>query len=369
MSILFESREINGMRIVNRFVRSATWEGMAGLDGSVTPGLTDVMLELAKGGVGLIITGHTYIRPEGQASPLQLGVYKDELIPGLREMTDAVHAAGGRIMMQLAHAGHFAPEKLTGLTPVVASNYEGLSRGPRKELSVSDIQELTGAFADAARRAQAAGFDGVQLHAGHGYLLSQFLSPIFNRRTDDYGGPIKNRARIHVEVVRAIRNAVGAGYPILIKMNCRDFAEQGLSLEDSLAAARMLVDTGLDAIEVTGGLLTGGKWSPSRPGIHSADKEAYFREELRAFRKELSVPLILVGGNRSFEMSEQLVAEGAADFIAMSRPFIREPHLIARWQAGDRRRAECKSDNLCFGPALESKGMYCVTAEREISVP
>jgi 2,4-dienoyl-CoA reductase-like NADH-dependent reductase (Old Yellow Enzyme family) len=248
---------------------------------------------------------------------------------------------------------------------VVASTYEGLSRGPRKELSVSDIQELTRAFADAAKRAQSAGFDGVQLHSGHGYLLSQFLSPQFNRRTDNYGGSIENRARIHVEVVLAIRKAVGAGYPVLIKMNCQDFAENGLTLKDSLIAATMLVDAGLDAIEVTGGILTGGKLSPTRPGIHSADKEAYFQEELRAFRKGVSVPLILVGGNRSFEVSEQLVAEGAADFIAMSRPLIREPHLIARWQGGDRRRAECNSDNLCFGPALEGKGMYCVTAERE----
>lgn len=365
MSILFESRDINGMKLSNRFVRSATWEGMAGLDGSVTPRLIDVMVELAKGGVGLIISGHTYIRQEGQAGPLQLGVYKDELIPGLREMTAAVHAAGGKIVMQLAHAGHFAPEKLTGQTPVVASTYEGLSRGPRKELSVSDIQELTGAFADAAKRAQSAGFDGVQLHSGHGYLLSQFLSPHFNRRTDDYGGRIENRARMHVEVVRAIRNAVGPGYPVLIKMNCRDFTDDGLTLDDSLTAAKMLVDAGLDAIEVSGGLLTGGKLSPSRPGVQSADKEAYFQEELRAFRKAFSVPLILVGGNRSFEVSEQLVSEGAADFISMCRPFIREPHLIARWQSGDRRRAECKSDNLCFGPAIEGKGMYCVTAERE----
>jgi 2,4-dienoyl-CoA reductase-like NADH-dependent reductase (Old Yellow Enzyme family) len=365
MSILFDSSDINGMKLANRFVRSATWEAMAGLDGSVTPRLIDTNAELARGGVGLIISGHTYIRQEGQASPLQLGVYKDDLIPGLREMTAAVHAAGGKIVMQVAHAGHFAPTNLTGQTPVVASVYEGLSRSPRKELTVSDIQELVAAFGDAAKRAQSAGFDGVQIHAGHGYLLSQFLSPIFNRRTDDYGGSIENRARMHVEVVRAIRKAVGADYPVLIKMNCRDFADNGLSLEDSLAAAKLLADAGLDAIEVTGGLLTGGKMSPSRPGINSVDKEAYFSEELRAFRKAVSLPLILVGGNRSFEVSEQLIREGVADYIAMSRPLIREPSLISRWQSGDRRRAECKSDNLCFGPGLEGKGIYCVTQERE----
>jgi len=365
MSRLFENSEINGMKLANRFVRSATWEGMAGTDGTVTQKLIDTMTALARGGVGLIISGHTYVSQDGQASPFQLGVYKDELIPGLRDMAAAIHAAGGKIVMQLAHAGHFAPEKLTGQAPVVASNYEGISKTPRKELTVQDIQDLVTAIADAALRAKSAGFDGVQIHAAHGYLLSQFLSPIFNRRADGYGGSIENRARIIVEAIHAIRAVVGKDYPVLIKMNCRDFAENGLSLEDSLVAGELLAHAGLDAIELSGGLLTGRKLSPSRPGIHSADKEAYFREELLAFKKRIAIPLILVGGNRSIEVAEELVAGGAADYIAMSRPLIREPDLISRWKSGDRRRAACKSDNLCFGPGLEGRGIYCVTAERE----
>jgi 2,4-dienoyl-CoA reductase-like NADH-dependent reductase (Old Yellow Enzyme family) len=365
MSRLFENSAINGMILANRFVRSATWEGMASADGAVTPKLIDTMTALARGGVGLIICGHTYIRQDGQASPWQLGVYKDELTPGLCEMTAAVHEAGGKIVMQLAHAGHFAPKNLTGQPPVVASDYEGLSRMPRKELTVQDIQDLIAAFADAAQRAKSSGFDGVQIHAAHGYLLSQFLSPIFNRRADGYGGSIENRARMHVEVVHAIRRAVGKEFPVLIKMNCRDFAENGLSLEDSLFAGELLAHAGLDAIELSGGLLTNRKLSPSRPGIHSVDKEAYFREELRAFKKQIAIPLILVGGNRSIEISEQLVAEGAANYIAMSRPLIRESDLISRWKSGDRRRAACTSDNLCFGPGREGRGICCVTEERE----
>lgn len=365
MDRLFESSEINGMKLKNRFVRSATWEGMASPDGAVTPKLIETMSALAKGGVGLIISGHAYIRQDGQASPWQLGVYKDELITGLREMAAAVHEAGGRIIMQLAHAGHFAVENLTGQTPLVVSNYEGLAKTPRKELTAQDIGDLVATFADAARRAKSAGFDGVQVHSAHGYLLSQFLSPAFNRRSDIYGGSIENRARIHVETVKAIRNVVGSDYPVLIKMNCRDFTENGLGLEDALIAANLISDAGLDAIELSGGILTGGKLSPSRSGIKSADKEAYFREELRAFKKQIEIPLILVGGNRSFEVAEQLVEEGSADYISMCRPFIREPDLIARWKTGDRRKAECKSDNLCFMPALEGKGIYCVTRERE----
>lgn len=365
MNTLFEITEINGMKLANRFVRSATWEGLATMEGAVTPKLIDTMTTLAEGGVGLIITGHGYVRPEGQASPWQLGIHKDDLIAGLREMTDAVHAAGGKIVMQLAHAGHFAPEQLTGFTPVVVSNYDGLSRSPRKELTVDAIAELVAAFAAAAVRARSAGFDGVELHSAHGYLFSQFLSPIYNRRTDNYGGCIENRCRIHLDTVRAIRNAVGKAYPLLIKMNCRDFAEGGLDLEDALIAAERMVEAGVDAIEVSGGLLTGGKLSPSRPGINKPEKEAYFREELRAFRKRIAVPLILVGGNRSIEVSEQLVAEGVADYVAMSRPLIREPNLISRWKSGDRRRATCISDNLCFGPGLEGNGISCVTWERE----
>ena len=365
MNRLFESSEIKDMRLRNRFVRSATWEGMATPEGKVTPKLIETMAALAKGGVGLIITSHAYIRREGQASPWQIGVYKDELIPGLREMTDAVHEAGAKICLQLAHAGHFAAENLTGVPPWVVSAYEGLAATPRREMTAKDIGELVAAFADAAVRAKAAGFDGVQIHSAHGYLLSQFLSPAFNRRKDLYGGSIGNRTRIHLEVLEAIRKVAGDDFPVLIKMNCRDFTEDGLSLDDSLTAAGLLAGAGLDAIELSGGLLTGGKLSPSRSRIDSEDKEAYFREELGAFRKQVHIPLILVGGIRSFGVAERLVAEGTADHISMSRPFICEPDLITRWQAGDHGKAGCKSDNLCFKPGLGGEGIRCVTKQRE----
>jgi 2,4-dienoyl-CoA reductase-like NADH-dependent reductase (Old Yellow Enzyme family) len=324
-----------------------------------------MMAELAGGGVGLIITSHAYVRPNGQAGPWQIGIYKDELIGGLQKMTAAVHKAGGRIVAQLAHAGHFAPEKLTGQSPLVVSDYEGLARSPRREISSGDIREIVKAFAEAAGRAKEAGFDGVQIHSAHGYLLNQFLSPMFNRRRDEYGGSVANRARIHLEIYHAIRGAAGNSFPVLMKLNSRDFSENGLSLDDSVQAAGLLADAGLDAIELSGGLLTGGKLAPSRPGIDSEEKEAYFSEEARAFRKAIRIPLILVGGIRSFEVSERLVQDGLADYISMSRPFIREPDLIRRWKEGDRRRAECLSDNLCFQPGVEGEGIYCVVEKRE----
>ena len=367
MSTLFESSFINKLQLPNRFVRSATWEGMAAPDGSVTEPLIETLVALAQGEVGLIIAGHAYVRPEGQATPAQLGINQDELLPGLRQLTAAIHDRGGRIAAQLAHAGNFAAEKLIGQPPWVVSDYEGLAESPRHEITPRDLKDLVAAFAAAAGRAQAAGFDAVQLHSAHGYLLSQFLSPIFNRRLDDYGGSIDNRARIHVEIVRAIRAVVGPNFPVLIKMNCQDFAENGLTVADSIQAADLLADAGLDAVELSGGLLTGGKMSPTRPGIDSPEKEAYFSEELQAFRQAIHLPLILVGGIRSFEVAKRLVKDGLADYIAMSRPFIREPDLIKRWRLGDRRRAECKSDNLCFKPAFAGQGIYCLTAAREQS--
>ncbi len=178
MSKLFEESALKGMRLSNRFVRSATWEGMAAEDGGVTPKLMETMNALAKGGVGLIISSHAYVRPEGQAGPWQLGIYKDELSPGLREMAASVHERDGRMVMQLSHAGNFAAERLIGQPPLVVSDFEGLAKSPRKEITARDIREIVSAFRDAAERAKTAGFDGVQIHCAHGYLLNQFLSPL-----------------------------------------------------------------------------------------------------------------------------------------------------------------------------------------------
>ncbi len=359
MSKLFETSRINGMTLSNRFIRSATWEGMATPEGAVTPRLIETMKTLAQGGVGLIISSHAFVRPDGQASPFQLGIYKDDLIPGLQEMTNAVHENSSKIVLQLAHAGNFAMKKLTGQPPLVASNFEGLASSPRKEMNVEDILELIRAFGDAARRAQVAGFDGVQIHSAHGYLLSQFLSPALNRRKDEYGGTNQNRARIHLQIYEAIRKVVGQDYPIFIKLNCKDFIENGMSLEESIQVAKWLAEAGLDAIELSGGFITGGKLSPSRSGIDSEEKEAYFQEEARAMKKEIRIPLILVGSIRSFAVAVRLIEEGTADYISMSRPLIREPDLINRWKAGGRHRSECRSDNLCFKPGMDGEGVYC----------
>jgi 2,4-dienoyl-CoA reductase-like NADH-dependent reductase (Old Yellow Enzyme family) len=364
MSLLFESTRINGMTLSNRFVRSATWEGMASEEGAVTSKLIDLMTALAKGDVGLIISSHAYVRRDGQAGPWQLGIYDDGLIEGLKKMTAAVHEQNGRIIAQLAHAGFYANPKLTQKQGLAPSNVEGLAKSPRQEMTVDDIHELAAAFSQAAERARSAGFDGVQIHAAHGYLLSQFLSPLYNHRTDDFGGDIENRARFLMEVLKGIRQRVGPDYPVLVKLNSQDFFDNGLNLEDALRVGQMLTAEGIDAIELSGGLLIGGKMSPSRMGIKIEEKEAYFQKEARAFKSKINVPLILVGGNRSFNVCEDIVNQGVADYISMSRPFIREPDLVERWKSGDRSKSRCLSDNQCFGPAMAGEGIYCVTEKK-----
>lgn len=365
MSVMFETTEINGMTLPNRFVRSATWEGMAGEDGTCTPKLVKLMADLAEGAVGMIITSHAYVRKDGQAGPWQLGVYEDRLMDGLRRMTDTMHTHDSRVVIQLAHAGLFANPRLTGQMPLAPSSVEGFVKSPPKEMSQEAIRDITESFGEAARRAREAGFDGVQIHAAHGYLLNQFLSPAFNRRRDEYGGPAENRARAALEVLHRIREAVGNDYPVLIKMNCQDFLDHGLGLEDSLKIGALLEEGGLDAIELSGGTMVSGKLPPFWEGIKSEDKEAYFRDAAKAFKAQLRIPLILVGGNRSFSLAERLVHEGCADYISMSRPLIREPHLIKRWASGDRRKAACLSDNLCFGPAIAGEGITCVVEQRK----
>ncbi|MGD8943809.1 MAG: NADH:flavin oxidoreductase [Desulfobacterales bacterium] len=365
MTTLFEPSEINGMKLQNRFVRSATWEGLAAEDGSCTPQLVDLMETLAKGGVGLIISSHAYVQKVGQAGTGQLGIHNDDMIPGLKEMTAAVHNRKGIIVCQLAHAGFFGNEKLCGQTPLAPSAIDGIAEGMRKEMTADDIRKVITAFAAAARRAKIAGFDGVQIHGAHGYLISEFISPMFNHRTDEYGGPIENRARLPLAVLQAIREAVGVDYPVLIKLNCKEFVDGGLQPEEFVQVGKMLADAGIDAIEISGGLPVSPKTRPSQLGINKEEKEAYFQEEARALRKETDVTLILVGGNRSFHVAEGLVAEGVADYISMSRPLIREPHLINRWKAGDQTKAACISDNMCFRPAIKGDGIYCVTERRE----
>ena len=368
MAKLFETTAIKSMKLANRFVRSATWEGMAGTDGSCSQGLIDVTAGLAEGGVGLIITGHAFVSPEGQAGPWQTGVHSDAMLPGLGSMTAAVHRSGGKVALQLAHAGCYGFASGTGIEAVGPSAGIAGKTPPCRELTPDEILNVCAAFGRGAGRAKAAGFDAVQIHAAHGYLLSEFLSPFFNRRTDGYGGSIGNRARIVLEVLHSVRTAVGEGYPVVIKLNSQDFIDGGLSVEDMLAVAALLEQGGIDAVEMSGGTIyASGQYSAVRAGfLATPQQEVYYRDAALRFKERIAVPLMLVGGIRSLEVAEALFDDGIADYISISRPLIREPGLINRWRAGDRRRAGCLSENHCFGPLMRGEGLGCPVRKGEL---
>jgi 2,4-dienoyl-CoA reductase-like NADH-dependent reductase (Old Yellow Enzyme family) len=365
ISTLFEHTVIHNLVLANRFVRSAKWEGMAAPDGKSTTRLADKMVKLAEGGVGLIITGHAYVSREGQAGPWQLGVNDDTTIPGLAQMTEAVHGSGGKIALQIAHGGAHAKFALSGLDAIGPSVLHKDGAAVCREMTHDDINRVVRAFGDAAGRAKRVGFDAVQIHAAHGYLLNRFLSPWVNQRTDVYGGSLSNRARVVLKVVAAVRQAVGNDYPVMIKLNSEDFIEGGFSVEDMLAVSAPLEVAGIDAIELSGGTINDlSRFHAARFGATSKDDEAYYRDAARRFKQRIGVPLILVGGIRSLDVAERLVAEGVTDHVALCRPLICEPDLVNRWKSGDTRKSRCVSDNRCFGPAVAGKGLRCVLGEK-----
>lgn len=365
MRSLFDETTIKTMQLRNRLVRSATWEGMCDEDGRPTKRLTDLYVTLARGGIGLIMTGYAFVRPDGRQLPRKMGVHTDDFAGDFRKMTGAVHDAGGRIAIQLVHAGGQTDSGAAGRRPLAPSAVEA-EQFPEvpEELSAAEIQAIVAAFGDAARRARDWGFDAVQLHGAHGYLINQFLSPLTNRRTDEYGGGIDNRCRFLMEVYHKVRDAVGDDYPVMIKLNGADNLPGGLVLEDAVFAARLLSRSGIDAIEVSGGTPASGKETPVRLQIDEPGKEAYHLGYARRIREAVTCPVMVVGGIRSYEVAEQAVAETGLDYISMARPLIREPALANRWRDGDRRPAACISCNSCFGPGLKEGGIYCVQEKK-----
>ena len=368
MSKLFESTTINGMKLKNRFVRSATYEAMAGLDGSVTEKLLNCMAELARGEVGLIITGHTHVTKEGQAGPRQMGIYSDEMIEGLKQLTSTVHENGGLVAAQLAHAGMRGIGK-GDAAPLGPSDVVQDGDKKASAMTENDIQRTVKAFGDAAKRAVQADFDAIEIHAAHGYLLSQFLSPYYNRRRDNYGGSLENRAKLLIKVYEEIRQQVGNSFPVLIKINSEDFLDGGMTLAETIKVCHMLEDRGMNAIEMSGGTFESGKLIPSRIGTSkSEDREVYYRKAAEIFKKEIGTPLILVGGFLSFNIAEEVITSGLADYVALARPLIREPDLIKRWSKGDLKKASCISCNKCFSTLFMKEALHCAAKKKQKGV-
>ncbi|MFA5027004.1 MAG: NADH:flavin oxidoreductase [Candidatus Methylomirabilota bacterium] len=353
MSVLFQPVTVGGMRLRNRFVRSATQDYLGHPDGTVSERQVALYRELAAGGVGLIVSGHVYVEhPLGRASVNQNAIHDDRFVAGICRLAEAVHAGGAALVLQISHAGRQIPQDWPdGLVPVAPSAVrEGRTGRTPRALTEEEIWSLIDAFAAAMGRARAAGCDGVQLHVAHGYLLSAFLSPHTNRRTDAWGGSLENRCRILREILARGRRAVGEAYPVLVKLNSTDGfpGENVLTQSDATAAASLLAGWGVNAIEVSGGHRE-ARGVMSRPKVLSPEQEAYFAEAARAVKAAAGVPVILVGGLRSLAVMERVVADGAADLVALSRPLVCESDLVNRLRAGQA-KAACVSCNACFNP-------------------
>jgi 2,4-dienoyl-CoA reductase-like NADH-dependent reductase (Old Yellow Enzyme family) len=354
---------IGSLVIKNRLIRAATSETMATDDGAATDELVNLYSGLARGGAGLIITGHIYVEPRGQYEPRQLGFDRDNRIAPLKRVTDAVHRHGGVIFAELSHAGSqsLIPE-IEPLAPSIVPN--AIFARPPAAMTDADIRKVIGDFGAAAARAKSAGFDGIHLHSGNGYLLAQFNSPHTNRRNDRWGGDSQKRAQFILDVYGAVREATGPIFPITARLGLADTVSNGLKLEEGLSIARQLAARGLAALEVTYGVMTSyrenirpyagtTRWRAIADGMlhrtfSAPVAEAYYRPFARAAKYTIDIPVVLVGGVRSTEVMDQIVRSGDADFLAMARPFVREPDLVNKIATGRRGPVDCVSCNICF---------------------
>ena len=365
-TILLEPGRLGPVETRNRIVRAGTSESAAGPGGEVTDTLVALHEQLARGGVGLIITGHMFCHPRGRYEYKQTGIHDDALLPGLRRLTGAVHQHGGRIFAQVAHAG--SQSIVAANEPLAPSPVPNVMTGrPVREATAEEIEEAIAAFASAARRAADAGFDGVHIHGANGYLISEFRSPLTNRRTDAWGGSQERRDAFALEVVRAARAVLPPHMGLSMKVGLEDIVDEpgGLAGEEAVAGVRRLVAAGLDAVEVSSNLMADyerasvvpyvavdtyralGDLLPHRL-LKRPEPEAYFLPFARRARTASDAKVILVGGLRRTQTMEDILERGDADFVAMARPLIREPALVRRLEAGWRGRVDCVSCNICL---------------------
>lgn len=376
---LFSEGQIGGLSVKNRLVRSATYEACATESGKVTEKMLYLYRNLAAGGVGTIITGHMAVRLSGRAMPRQTCIHSDDFIDDVARMAEAVHNQGNncKVIAQLSHCGrqvayHNHDAECVGPSTVPSP----LLKKQCRELTTKEVKEIIQDFAAGIERVKQAGFDGVQLHAAHGWLLSSFLSPYTNRRKDEYGGSLENRTRIVREIADVARNKVG-NYPLLIKINSTDCIDGGISKNTFPELAREVKAAGFDAIEVSGGMWDclvrpeeelGFRPMPipeAHTRINHPEKQSYFFKAVEHL--DIDTPIILVGGNRNADLLEELLQTNTIDFIALSRPLISEPDLPVRWLEGKGRAGtDCVSCNSCLQTISSGGSLECMLKQNRI---
>lgn len=385
---LFTPVALGPITLRNRIVKCGTNEGMS-RQGLVTDPLIAWHREFAAGGVGMTTLAYCAVSPEGRTFADQMWM-RDEALPGLKRFADAMHDEGARTAIQIGHAGWFADPKATGTAPLGPSrSFSPHAMAYSQAMTAADFDRLTTAFADATRIAVAAGFDAIEVHAGHGYLLNQFLSPFNNFRKDQWGGSLENRARFPRQVLRAVRDAAGNKAAVYPKLNMDDGFPGGLNIGDSLQVARWLeADGTVDALQLTGGHTTRTPFFLMRGEVPLQGmienqhhwlrrlmlklagrriiraypfEEAFFLPMARQFRAAVSLPLMLLGGVTKLETMEHALEEGF-EFIAMGRALIRDPDLVRRMESGELTASRCVPCNRCI-IEMERGGTRCVYRE------
>ncbi len=386
---VFSPARLGSLNLRNRVIKTATYEGMSP-GGVPSDALIRHHRELAAGGVGMTTVAYCAVSPNGRTFEAQMYM-RDAILPKLRALTEAVHTEGAAVSIQLGHCGYFSRNttlpRRCSLGPSFRLNEYGLMSGVpfTRAMTEADIAQVIDEFGTAAAMAVSAGFDALELHLGHGYLLSQFLCPATNRRRDMWGGSLENRMRLPLTVLRRVRERVGAGFPILCKTNLRDGFRGGLELDESVKIAQALEREGVDAIVLSGGftsrtpfyLFRGAR--PIKEMIEVEHnpfqklslrffgnriireypfKEMFFLEDARAVRRAVRVPLVLLGGVLSVDNLETAMREGF-DFVAMGRALIADPDLINRMQQGEATRSRCISCNKCVAE-MDRNGVRCV---------
>lgn len=313
---------INHIELSNRLVMPPMATEKSEGQGLVSDSLCAYYDEKSKGGyIGLIITEHSYILPEGKASKAQLSVADDTVIPGLQRLAHTVHKNGSKIIAQINHAGGAAKNEITGLEVLSPSLLPMPRRNtfPDRAMTDKDITRIIEAFSSAAVRIKKAGFDGVEIHSAHGYLLNQFYSPLTNRREDAYTGKnLDGRIKLHLEVISAVRAAVGNDFPIALRLGACDYTVGGSTIEDSIRAAKAFENAGIDLLDISGGFC--GYTNPN------SSEQGYFAEITMAIKKEISIPVILTGGITDAAIAEKLLQEKKADLIGVGRAILRDSH-------------------------------------------
>ena len=340
MKRLFEDIILKSLHLTNRLVRSATWEGIANRDGSVTQEAYEIYDELAKGGVGAIITGFTSVSANDHYFGGMMRLSDDALIPQYNKLTDIIHAQNVSVITQLA----------------LGAYYRGHEQVEPDDMTVEEIHLVRDQFIEAAVRAETAGFDGVQIHVAHFFFLSRFVSPAINHRKDEYGGSTENRARLVTEIIKGIKKKAPHLH-ITAKINCNDFTYGGLEEKESLVMCKLLCEAGLDSIEVSGN-------GTSVPGILPHKNEGYFVPFAARLAEEVNTPVIVVGGMRSLDVMEDILNKTKIEMISLSRPLLREPDLPNKMKDGISSISKCVSCNACYS----SPSHKCVFATQNFDL-